>query len=89
MVTVETRTGQFVLYSKGYGENNVFGRANSDTDEFKLVQKQTARTSFPKVFLFQNVAFATDQTARLWVIGGKLPVNDEEIFPRDLDSECF
>jgi len=88
VLTIE-RNGNHVLYSKGFGANNVFGRDDQENDEFKLVRGQTLRTSFDKVFLFRSVSFAVDRSGLLWVLGGKLAVQDQKIFPMDMSDSFF
>ena len=88
MLTIN-RNGQNLLYSKGYGENNVFGRKNIDKEEFRLMKGQTANSSFEKVFLFESVSFGVDNKGLLWVLGGKMALENEKIFPMELEAPFF
>ena len=54
-----------------------------------MLGNQTSKTSFEKCFLFDKIAFAVDKKGKLWVLGGKLAVQDDAIFPRDLGSDFF
>ena len=57
--------------------------------KFYLLPNQSPRSSFEKVFLFDQIAFAVDKKNNLWVLGGKLGAASDEIFPMDLGSQTF
>jgi len=50
---------------------------------------QTNSSSFEKLFLFDTVAFAVDRKGKLWILGGKMAVQDQEIFPKNLGFDHF
>ena len=58
-------------------------------DKFYLLANQNANTSFERVFLFDQVAFAVDSNGNLWVLGGKLAYANEEIFSMEYGLDMY
>ena len=85
------RNGKNLLYSKGFWKNVLCesGRREGDEDKFYLLANQNARTSFDKVFLFDKVAFAVNKTGNLYILGGKLAFENEDIFPKEFGCNMF
>lgn len=84
------RNGNKLLFTKGYNQKQILGRIDThENDLFFPVIGQTEESSFEKVFLFEEVAFAVEKDGELVVIGGSLVYPDRSIFPISLGYEHF
>lgn len=72
------------LVSFGCNTVNQCGYSGSSSDYLHVVVNQFTRHNFTKLYLFPEIAFATDSAGILYVIGGKLNVHDDTIFPKPL-----